>query len=244
MNPTFDFTNGLISPEIYVQIQYPLKTITIALQIIALILSIINIIVYSRNNMRNTTTLYLIAYNAAIFVLLTVGFVTSVTVEIEHSSLPSRFYLIFGYFIDSFFNTFLHRFMFCLTLLVCMERFVAVAFPLKARHFRVVQSPVTFVLVTFLIFLVVHVYHFLKYEVYLAQVFPNGSEMYSFRNTKMYLEHQVMFLNWALVLRCLLVYAVLLLQVIVNILVVFSLKLHSRQRMKMTTNDDDVKKTR
>lgn len=239
-----DISSGWISPELYLKIQNPLKIFTLFLEAIAVLFSITNITVYTRKAMNSPTSLYLVAYNVAVLTRLSLSYVTTITGTIGKATQMSKFYLIYGYFVDNFVYLVFQRFMFCLTCLVCAERLVAVAFPLQSKQFRIVRSPVTFTLITFFTLLTVHIYHFFKYDVILAQTLPDGSDVYSFRNTNLYLEHQPLFANWALALRSIFVYSLLLVQFVINVLTVVSLKQHGRQRQKIITSEDDNKKRR
>lgn len=243
--PPADFNKELISSEFYSQFQNPFQTFISSLEILAFILSITNMLVYSQKRMRSPTSCYLIAYSAAEILAMSVEFVKGVHARINPNAYSTtKFYLTFGIFVLLYVRTIITRFMLCLTCLVSVERFFAVAYPLNAKQFRVVRSPLLFTVVTFLSLAALHVNILLMYDVFFLNVSAEGSEVYSFRYTQLYVTNRAVFVYWAFTLRCVLSYSMLILLFAVNTLVVISLRVHNRQHqlLSLQNNDDERKK--
>lgn len=80
--------------------------------------------------------------------------------------------------------------------------FFAVSFPLNRKMRHVFRAPLLFIVVTFLTLIALHVNILLMYDVFLNDVTVDGSEVYSFQYTQLYIRYRLVFVYWALTLRC------------------------------------------
>nr|KAG5687261.1 hypothetical protein BaRGS_016436 [Batillaria attramentaria] len=194
--------------------------------------------------MRSPTSVYLMALSVTEILYVTVEVIPLIYDAITPLTRTSHFYFTYGLFVSNFVFASLGRFTYCLTALVCMERFFGLAFPMRAVTTRLVRFPKAIVLVSLLVLLASHVNIFLKYEVYLLEVRDNGEEIYSFRFTEFYTANADLMDTWSLINKVLFAYVMLFLSVLANILLVFALRRHHRSRLEMTTNDNQTRRKR
>ncbi|XP_071114859.1 lysophosphatidic acid receptor 6-like [Haliotis cracherodii] len=231
-------SQGILSKEQYqrgakvcLYLFYPLFTS-------AVLLNTFNLMVYTDPAMRSPTSTYLIALatDELLFaVLSTVRHILRQVYGID--AVKKQVYLYFAMFGSSFFLASLRVLMYCMTVLVSMERFLAVAFPLKSRNFRLIKSPIIFIISVTIICLSCHLPGSFKYDVVPK---PNSTD-YTIKPSAMYINNRELFAGLTMTNTILYTYIVLACGLIMNLCVLLALRMHSRNRQKMNTTVDAEK---
>ncbi|XP_071114858.1 rhodopsin, GQ-coupled-like [Haliotis cracherodii] len=231
-------SQGILSKEQYqrgakvcLYIFYPLFTS-------AVLLNTFNIMVYTDPAMRSPTSTYLIALatNELFFAVLSVvRHILSQVYGID--AIKKQAYLYFALFGSNFVLASLRVLMYCMTVLVSTERFLAVAFPLKSRNFRLIKSPIIFIISVTIICLSCHLPGSFKYNVVPK---PNSTD-YTIKPSAMFINNRDLLLGLGMANRILYTYTVLVCGFIINLCVLLALRMHSRNRQKMNTTVDEEK---
>ncbi|KAL8591338.1 hypothetical protein ACOMHN_052604 [Nucella lapillus] len=155
-----------VSEADFASIMGVVDVVTIVVEMVSLALTAASAWVYALRNMRCTTAVYLAAMN----VLDTLGgaLVTCIrlwryvegsravsTLAYSYVSMAGAHYLALS----------CRRSVYCLSVIVSMERFFVISFPLKARYFKIIQFPKLTVLILTTIVFTFHIYLPLKYQV-------------------------------------------------------------------------------
>lgn len=250
----FAQVGGLISPEILTIASYHLDKTRRFQEVVALVLNILNVVVFTQKKTQSSATSYLKALSLAKIVYLSVGLIEPTYNLFATMEPTSYIYIFYTLIMKSYFLSCLGRFMYCLSCLVSLERFLVIAFPLQAKQFRIVRSPSLFILILCISQFVCNMYVCLTYEFYEIQtlsvsldVTPQRSNYsgscqtrWSFRKSTIYLSNPGVIELWGVVAISVFVYSMLMLGLLINIFLVIALRRHIRQHRKTVTSSEDA----
>ncbi|ESO99435.1 hypothetical protein LOTGIDRAFT_158520 [Lottia gigantea] len=230
---------GFVSKETYDEIEKVTRYLTFVTQVLVVLVCTINIIVFSRRPMRSPTSAYLIALNSTELLSVTSGVMTSVVGFIfGDKAFVSYGYLFMGLYMSNYFTVATRRCTFVFTCLVAAERFLAVAFPLKSKHMKLVRKPIIFILATVTLSFVFHLFSVLKYNL-VPYLSPNSNETFwKFQFTKIFLENKANMESWSIASKIIFVYIQLIGCLILNIGIVIALKRHRMNRLRLNSSED------
>ncbi|ESO99434.1 hypothetical protein LOTGIDRAFT_158519 [Lottia gigantea] len=230
---------GLISKTTYDKLERTVRYMTYVTQIIAVVLVCFNIIVFSRHTMRSPTSSYLIAVNISqIFTIVSGSFLTIAGFIFGDKAFFSYNYLFIGLYISNYFTVATRRCTFVLTCLVAAERFLAVAFPLKSKHFKLVRKPILFIVTIAVLSFIFHIFSVLKYDIIPFQVGISNETFWKFQFTKRFLENKANMESWSIASKIIFVYIQLIGCLILNIGIVIALKRHRMNRLRLNSSED------
>lgn len=158
--------SSLVSVEMYMKADVIFEHIKTASQVISVVLNIINIIVYSQPGMRSPTSTYLIAMSVTQCAFSVLYFLSPIANGFGGLGLNTFFGLFHALIISNYFMLCLGRSMYSITCLVSIERFLAIAFPLQAKLFRVTRSPMLFTSTVVTLIFISHLFIAIKYSIY------------------------------------------------------------------------------
>ncbi|XP_071114857.1 sex peptide receptor-related protein 2-like [Haliotis cracherodii] len=231
-------SQGMLSKEQYqrgetvcLYLFYPLFTS-------AVLLNTFNLMVYTDPAMRSPTSTYLIALATDELLFAVICFVWRILRQVYGiDAIKKQAYLYFALFGLNFSLASIRVLMYCITVLVSTERFLAVAFPLKSRNFRLIKSPIIFMISLTIICLFCHLPASFKYDVVPK---PNSTD-YTIKPSAMFTNNRDLFLGLAMTNKILYTYIVLAGGLIMNLCVLLALRMHSRKRQNMNTTVDAEK---
>ncbi|PVD21418.1 hypothetical protein C0Q70_19591 [Pomacea canaliculata] len=157
---------GLFGPTGYQTIQDIVDRLRLGLHLTALPMNILNIFVYMQRNMRSSTSTYHLAMSLSQIAYILVNLVVPIGTMANLWTNTCYFCVVYNSIFSHFLAISTNRAMYGIICLVATERFLAIAFPLKSKLFRVCKTPVISVLVLYSLVVVSHVYLALRYEVY------------------------------------------------------------------------------
>ncbi|XP_071114860.1 allatostatin-A receptor-like [Haliotis cracherodii] len=223
--------NYIIAEEICRYIYYPLLAS-------AVLLNTFNIMVYTAPAMRSPTSTYLIALATDELLFACLSTLRSALKSVYGvDAVKKQLYLTFAMYVSNFVLASLRVLMYCLTVLVSLERFLAVAFPLKSRSFRLIKSPLIFIVAMSAICFLCHLPGAFKYNVVPK---PNSTD-YTIKPSVMFINNRDLLLGIGAANKILFTYIVLACGLIMNLCVLLALRKHSRNRQKMNTTVDAEK---
>ncbi|XP_046584367.1 uncharacterized protein LOC124291423 [Haliotis rubra] len=212
-------------------IYYPLLTS-------AILFNTFNLMVYTDPAMRSPTSTYLIALATDELLFALVSFSRHILRQIYGTdAVKKQAYLYFALFGSNFFLATLRVLMYCLTVLVSTERFLAVGFPLKSRNFRLIKSPIIFIISVTIICFSCHLPGAFKYDI----VPKLNSTDYTITPSAMYINNRDLLIGLGMANKVLFTYIVLVCGLIMNLCVLLALRMHSKNRAKMNTTVDAEK---
>ncbi|XP_046584363.1 uncharacterized protein LOC124291420 [Haliotis rubra] len=204
----------------------------------AILVNTFNLLVYTDPAMRSPTSTYLIALatDELLFALLTS--VRHILRQAYGSDAVKRQdYLYFAMYGSSVCSATLRVLMYCLTVLVSTERFLAVAFPLKYRNFRLIKSPIIFIISVTIFCFSCQLPGALKFDIVPK---PNSTD-FSLVPSTMYINNKDFLNGLSIANNILFTYPVLVCGLIMNLCVLLALRKHRKNRAKMNTTVDEEK---
>lgn len=253
------FQNALINPDIFNKTSDIIEKCVISLQATGLVLNFINIIIFSRLSKQSSPTTYLMALSITEIIYILIDLIEPIYNLFAILKPTSYFYLFYGLIMNNYMMSCLGRYMYCLICFISLERLLAITFPLHAKQFKIAQNPFLFIITTFILQIVCHIHVCLKYEFYEIQ--SSGQSMaaiqvqgindttlqteWTFRKSKIYISNYKLIEDWGVVVNSVFVYAVLGLAIVMNILLIISLRHHTHHSRKtMTSSIDAVRRNR
>ncbi|XP_046561094.1 sex peptide receptor-related protein 2-like [Haliotis rubra] len=218
--------------------------IQVPLTIIALATNFCNVVVFCQKRMKSPTSTILLALCISEVLFLTTDIIASIMDLIYgDKALSKRIYLYYGLYVSNYASVALRRVGFCYTCLVSAERFIAVTFPLHAKSMRLVKNPGVVCALIMVVGLLAHIFSPLKYIVISYQA-ANNTTAYRFEHTSMYVKDKLHFENASIASKFIFVYFMLLGCLFFNLLIVISLRRHSkgRQSIKTSQNSEQAQK--
>ncbi|XP_067685309.1 sex peptide receptor-related protein 2-like [Haliotis asinina] len=218
--------------------------IQLPLTVIALATNICNVVVFCQKRMKSPTSTILLALCISEVLFLTTDITASIMDLIYgDKALTERIYLFYGLYVSNYASVTLRRVGFCYTCLVSAERFIAVTFPLQAKSMRLVKNPGVVCALIMVAGFLAHIFSPVKYVVTSYKTDDNTTA-YRFEHTSMYVRDKVHFENASMASKFIFVYLMLLGCLFFNLLIVISLRRHSkgRQAIKTSQNSDQAQK--
>ncbi|XP_067674809.1 lysophosphatidic acid receptor 6-like [Haliotis asinina] len=204
----------------------------------AVLLNTFNLLVYTDPAMRSPTSTYLIAIAAKELLFALFNSVRHILRQVHGTeALKRQDYLYFAMYGSNLFSATLRVLMYCLSVLVSTERFLAVAFPLKSRNFRLIKSPIIFITSVTIICFSCHLPGSLKFDIVLK---PNSTD-YTLALSAIYINNKDFIDGLSIANSVLFTYIVLVCGLIMNLCVLLALRKHSKNRAKMNTTVDAEK---
>lgn len=159
------FVGGLIDKRKYERIIVITSYIGWCTSIFGTLGNAIALVVHTRM-LKSSTRTYLIGVTIldSLYLLCTITPFT-LTILLEGHTLTNRLYLYYAAYVSNTIIPCLRRTIICVTMMLSVERLLAIAFPLKARHFRIIKQPITFIVVTFVLVVALQSYNFNKHNV-------------------------------------------------------------------------------
>ncbi|KAK6182773.1 hypothetical protein SNE40_010383 [Patella caerulea] len=233
--PQLLFSQGSVSKDAMDMIQKVLKYIQYPIQIFAVVFGMLSVAVYFRKEMKSPTSIYLIALNLSevFYVASTVIFEVTGQVYGEKASY-SYVYLSVGLYLSNYISIALRRSTFCITALVSAERFIAVTFPLKSKHFRLIRFPLVFIVGTTVVSFICHLYSVFKYTV-VSNISPITNETmwkFAFKDKSNLGQLEVM----SLASKVIFVYIPLIVCLILNVATVVIIRGYNQRRRELGTD--------
>ena len=154
-----------VSKELYDKMDRILNHFIFYFQFFSIFLTLSSACVYALPNMRCATACYLVGLNSVdtLSGLLSVIHKAWETVDVSAATSSAGFHHLTVWSI--FFAVASRRMLYCFSLLLSAERFFVIAFPLKARHLKIIRYPKLCSLVMVMVIQAYHVYMPLKYTV-------------------------------------------------------------------------------
>ncbi|XP_071083721.1 sex peptide receptor-related protein 2-like [Haliotis cracherodii] len=211
-------------------IQFPLT-------VIALATNICNVVVFCQKRMRSPTSTILLALCISEVLFLTTVIIANIMdLAYGDKAMTRRIYLIYGLYVSNYASVALRRAGFCYTCLVSAERFIAVTFPLQAKSMRLVKNPGVVCALIMAAGFAAHIFSPMKYIVtsYMA---ADNTTVYRFQHTSMYLNDKAQFENSSKASKFIFVYFMLFACLVFNLLIVISLRRHTKRRQSMETSE-------
>ncbi|XP_067674811.1 rhodopsin, GQ-coupled-like [Haliotis asinina] len=204
----------------------------------AVLLNTFNLLVYTDPSMRSPTNTYLIALAADELLFAVLSSARHILRQVYGTDAVKRQdYLYFALFGSNFCLASLRVLMYCFTVLVSTERFLAVAFPLKSRNFRLIKSPIIFIISVTIICFSCHLPGSFKYNVVPK---PNTTD-YTLAPSAIFINNRDFLLGLGMANKVLYTYLVLVCGLVMNLCVLLALRKHSKNRAKMNTTVDAEK---
>ncbi|XP_046584364.1 uncharacterized protein LOC124291421 [Haliotis rubra] len=202
------------------------------------LLNTFNLLVYTDPAMRSPTSTYLIALATDELLFALLSSARHILRQIYGTdAVKKQAYLYFAMYGSNFCLATLRVLMYCLTVLVSTERFLAVAFPLKCRNFRLIKSPIIFIISVTIVCFSCHLPGAFKYDIVPK---PNSTD-YTITPSAMYINNRDFLLGLGMANKVLYTYIVLVCGLIMNLCVLLALRMHSKNRAKMNTTVDAEK---
>ncbi|KAL8581387.1 hypothetical protein ACOMHN_004272 [Nucella lapillus] len=154
-----------VSKQLYDDVKDVMEVFGLVFEIVSLLLTLISACIYALPDMRCPTTKFLVALNSAdsmAALLLTIYRLWQNADSGAPLSASFNYLSIFG---ALFVTVACRRMVYCFNLLLTVERFFVITFPLKARYTKIVQSPKLVIVIVVLVVQTFHVYFPLKYAV-------------------------------------------------------------------------------
>lgn len=143
-----------------------LEQVMNAFQAIAIIFNVNNIVVLTRKNLRSPTTRYSVALSFIQLFYVALSLVSTLNNLVRPGpKLNDLFYLVYSLFVGNYVMVSIRRCIYCLRSCVSLERFLAVATPLKARQFLVVRNPLFFIFAAPIVVFIASIHVCFKVEV-------------------------------------------------------------------------------
>ncbi|XP_076441152.1 uncharacterized protein LOC143280404 [Babylonia areolata] len=196
---------------------------------VSVLLTGLSTYIYSLPNMRCPTAKYLIALNGVDSIA---GFIITLfrTWQNTDSGATSRASFHYVSMFGALFVTVAcKRMVYCFTLLLSVERFFVIAFPVKSRYVRIVHSPKLVIAILVLAVQTYHVYLPLKYQVRRR----TDTESFTMTHSALYLENRQVFENLATAAKVLFSYVPLVLCLALSVTLVVALRRHGAARRSL-----------
>lgn len=173
-----DPSPSLVSGEVYSAANFIFENIRISAVVAAIFVNAVNAVVHSRRSMQSPTSSYLIASSLTQIAYAVLFLISPTMNAFGFVDTNSLFSTINSMIIRNYFMVCLGRCMYSLTCLVSIERCLAIAFPLKAKLFRVSRSPVCFIFTVIILIFISHVYITFKFTIYEATSGVGSEKIY------------------------------------------------------------------
>lgn len=229
----------ILTQEQYLTATYILTFVKYSVLCVSFIVTVINVVVLMQKSMRTTMSVYVLCVSYA-----QVSYIAILVFAYILSARSSDPYVLFVYYVFSFYvvtycGSVVTTSIFIVIVLRSVERLYAVVRPLHVKQFVLARLPLVFLLVTYVLLTVYHVYLPLQNRVVFSDN-PDGSLAVYVTPTTVFVSHKVVIDSMSVWGKILFSYTPLLLLVIVNVLTLYFLRRHNvrRQAMKTTTDEE------
>lgn len=161
-----DTAQGMVGVNEYLQTLAITSTLRLIIHLTALPLNSINIFVYSKKAMRSPTATYQVAMSTSQVMYLLAVLVMPITRLLYPGVDSSYFGLVYSMGFGHYFMLSVNRIMNGLMCLMSVERFLAIAFPLKAKLFSISKTPSVPIVLLCVASFVSHLHQAIKYDFY------------------------------------------------------------------------------
>lgn len=222
-------SQGLVSKEKFVALLEALTITHNVLGVIALVVGILNVVILSQS--RNATFVYYfigLSVADAVVAVFAVVYLAAVSLLVVTSFALQ----IIQNFVASFLSVTMQRAGVWLNALACLERFLAVVFPLKAGLLKLTSRKALLVTIigVFVMSVVIHLYAIFQYDVRMV-----GNNTYGQVPSSFMRSNPEFFIVAPQVVRSASLYAPLLAIVLLNIAMIIALKVHAMRFNMRTT---------
>ncbi|XP_067685357.1 probable G-protein coupled receptor B0563.6 [Haliotis asinina] len=234
--------SGSVSEATYNSFATVIDYIQFSCSVIALPTNLCNIIVFCQKRMKSPSSTILLALCASEILYVTVTLIDSTLNLIYGAEVQTKYIKqFFNIYSSMFVAVVLRRVGICYNCLVSAERFIAVTFPLQAKSMRLVKNPGVVCALILAVTLVAHVFSPLKFVIrsYLAS---DNTTAYRSEFSSLYTKERVHFLNASAASKFIFVYLMLSGCLIFNLLIVISLRRHSKGRQSIKTSQNSEEK--
>ncbi|XP_046544510.1 neuromedin-U receptor 1-like [Haliotis rubra] len=241
-NPFGLIHSGSVTEATYKSFITVTDYIQFACSVIALATNICNVIVFCQKRMKSPSSTILLALCASQLLLLVIFMIVSIINLIYGAEAGTkRIKLYYGIYINVFVAVALRRVGFCYTCLVSAERFIAVTFPLQAKSMRLVKNPGVVCALIMAVCLIAHIFSPLKFAV-ISYLASDNTTAYKSGYSSMYVKDKVHFENSSIASKVIFVYLMLFGCLMFNLLIVISLRRHSKGRQSIKTSQNSGEK--
>ncbi|KAK7498567.1 hypothetical protein BaRGS_00010227 [Batillaria attramentaria] len=201
----------------------------------AIPLTVCNMMVFLRKDMRSATSMYIVALSVS-QIIYTLGIMVKDLCERilddPASSLAFQLYdLYFGVYVIIVAK----RGAYVLTCLLSTERLYAVLRPLHIKDFFLSRFPVSSIIGVYTVTAIWHVYILTQTKVIGAEDSHTGKMLYKRAQTDLYLKHKEINDVFGLAAKIVLTFVSLALQIVLNLLTVWALRRHNQSSQSMQT---------
>lgn len=209
---------GVVSDKVVLNFMIVYRWLGIALCIVPLVFSMINASVYWQHK-RASHGVHLMGICAGDGFCVLMSLIAFMTALWQPPS--SQAYQIISWYLASYAANSCRRAAICLNLLVSLERFLAVAFPLKDFSKRVAGKPKLKVLVVFVLSFAAHAYFLLEFRVVM-----DSEGKWKTSRTSLAIDNSLIFLGWSIVVTIFFACIPLFLSLMLNVALVMGLRKH------------------
>ncbi|KAK6177461.1 hypothetical protein SNE40_015556 [Patella caerulea] len=228
--------NGYISRSTYELLLKILSYCNRVCFVIAMILSLLSLIIFCDNNMRSPTSMYLVAFNLVELLNVLMG----VMFEISESLNGIKVFVYCSLYLNTFVVVALTRISYWLNCVISAERFVAIAFPFKAKFCKVVKHPLIFIVAVVSISLLFHSFTLFKFHL-IADVSTANHTSWKYELTDIFHGYRHVFVWMSLASKVLFVLLPLVGSLLMNIGTVAALLKHRRLQRRLNILNRPIK---
>ncbi|KAK6177724.1 hypothetical protein SNE40_015769 [Patella caerulea] len=223
--------SGLVSKEIFQALHSNINYSMYPLTFVGFVFCVFGAVVYSTKSMRSPTSLYLVALNLSELGNVVISILQeTLGVMYGQKATSTYVYLTVQLYFSIYLGAAVRRTTYCLTCLLSAERCIAVVFPLKSKHFKIVKNPVITVMCVTTASIIFHVFVAIKFNVVSYQSLITNETLWKFQFTDFYLTNKLEYEAWSISSKVVFVYTSLLGCLILNFIVVITLRRHSKAR--------------
>ncbi|KAK6177220.1 hypothetical protein SNE40_015364 [Patella caerulea] len=220
---------GLVSKETYDYVVGIISYAVVPCQILAILFNICIINIFSRKDMETSSQVYLLALSIVELLYCLFASVAGImALMYGEKSTYTYAYLWYAARISGFITISIRRSAYVLTFVMTLERFVAVAFPLKFRHFKITPYSKTLCCAIVFIGLIFHCPKSFK-DIIVSYKTPGSTEIkYRYEEIPFFVTHEQLFDGLALFVSCVYAYIPLFACLLLDIFTILAFKAHSR----------------
>ena len=227
--------SGSMTKQTYDNLKKSSVYIQFVLVVCAIFTNACNIIVFTRKRMRSTVSTIITFLSCSELAVAIVELImVSCTAVLGTRTYRSYVFWALFQWCRGYLNVVFQRCSFCFNALVAVERFIAVCFPLKAKHILSQMRPFVVCVVTSLMISGIHIFNPLKMEV--LPVNTQHGEIYLIQKSLLYTKNQDIFEILSFATKIIFSYFPLFGCFLVNILMVKALWNHKKQMKSVERN--------
>ncbi|KAK6177221.1 hypothetical protein SNE40_015365 [Patella caerulea] len=220
---------GLVSKETYDYVVGIISYAVVPCQILAILFNICIINVFSRKDMETSSQVYLVALSIVELLYCLCSSVAGImALMYGKKSTDTYAYLWYAARISGFITISIRRSAYVLTFVMTLERFVAVAFPLKFRHFKITPYSKTLCFAIVFVALIIHWPTGFRHDI-VSYKTPGSTEIkYRYKDFPFFVANDHIFDGISLFASCVYAYIPLFACLLLNAVTIVAFKAHSR----------------